>query len=52
LVASVVNLDWKYCGNTPPMCMPQVRGVLVGIGCSYTKITECKKLVRDNSNII
>jgi len=34
------------------MCMPQVRGVLLGIGCSYTKIAECKKLVGDDSNII
>jgi hypothetical protein len=33
------------------MCIPQVKGILKRIGCSYTKIVECKKPIKNIPNI-
>jgi hypothetical protein len=33
------------------MCIPQVKGILKRIGCSYTKIAECKNAIKNVPNI-
>ncbi len=38
---------WKHTS----ICIPQVKGILQKIGCSYTKIGDCKKPIRNIPNI-